>query len=442
MPDFLSIPAANLLVDEQNPRLSQPSTGQRETIRALAEYQGRKLQILAADILENGLDPSELTIVMPFAGDTQRYVVLDGNRRITALRALENPDLIAEAVPKAAANAIKRMAVEYQDSPVGDVACVVFEGRDEANHWIELRNTGERGGAGPVLWGPDETDRFRKRTGNQPNLATQALDFLENRGRITPDHRAAIATTTLTRILGSPPIRQKLGLTHSNKTLSAVGELDDVAKALEFVIREIRGGSLDVTHVYTKQQRQEFADQFPAELAVNQTTNPNNGTPLQTAPVQEITRRKSRAVPQVRPRDNLIPHDCALNVSHPRMRDIERELRRLSLNGSPNAVAVLFRVFIELSTDEYGLREKLPFTQNDPLQKKLADVADDLLKRQKITEMQARPARRAAADNSFFGPSVMLMHQWVHNQYMSPVGSELRSHWDSLQPFITAIWAP
>jgi len=52
-------------------------------------------------------------------------------------------------------------------------------------------------------------------------------------------------------------------------------------------------------------------------------------------------------------RDILIPYDCALTVHDLRSRDIEHELRKMSLQEFPNGVSVLFRVFIELSVDWY-----------------------------------------------------------------------------------------
>ena len=280
MPDLLTVPVARLLIDELNPRLAQPSSGQSEAIRALAAVQGRKLQGIAKDIVDHGLNPSDLMIVVPFGGDESRYVVLDGNRRLTALRALENPELLDGAVTPGVQGAIRRMAVAYRDSPIHELQCVVFDERDDANHWIELRNTGERGGAGPVQWGSDETDRFRTRTGGQPNLATQVLDFLERRGDISSEQRRDTAPTTLTRILGSPDIRPKLGLDHASQNLYAMGTMDDVAKALTHVVTEIGEGRLGVTDVYTKQQRLDFADQFPAHLVVSRTAAPGKGTAL------------------------------------------------------------------------------------------------------------------------------------------------------------------
>ena len=129
MPDYSAIAVTNLLVDELNPRLAQPSSGQQNAIRALATVQGRKLQVLAADIVNHGLNPSDITIVMPFGGDGERFVVLDGNRRLTALRALENPELLVDAVPQSVYRSIRRLALKYRESPIREIQCVVFDGR-------------------------------------------------------------------------------------------------------------------------------------------------------------------------------------------------------------------------------------------------------------------------------------------------------------------------
>ena len=84
MSDPTLVPVADLLLDEQNPRLATPNQGQASTIRAIAESQGSRLLVLADDIVEHGLDPSHLFIVME---ENQRYIVLDGNRRAAALKA-------------------------------------------------------------------------------------------------------------------------------------------------------------------------------------------------------------------------------------------------------------------------------------------------------------------------------------------------------------------
>jgi hypothetical protein len=102
---------------------------------------------------------------------------------------------------------------------------------------------------------------------------------------------------------------------------------------------------------------------------------------------------------------------------------------------------VLLRVFLELSLDNFIAEKNVQVSSKPKLREKLLKAAQHLVAQKAITTNQAAPVRRAAQKDSFLNPSVDLQHAWVHNEHMTPVGSELRSHWDDLQPFIEAIWA-
>src|SRR3990170_1490353 len=114
MATSMAIKPADLLIDEENPRISQPNVGQHKAQQAVAQHQQRKLQMLAKDIIRFGLDPSQLSIVMSFENDQSRYVVVEGNRRLTALRALENPEFLVDVVSKGVLAEIRKLSKEYQ----------------------------------------------------------------------------------------------------------------------------------------------------------------------------------------------------------------------------------------------------------------------------------------------------------------------------------------
>ena len=244
MADVMDVQVSSLLFDEENPRLPSPNQGQRDVLRALAANQGTKLRALADDILVYGLDPSELMVVLRVESPDNRYVVLDGNRRLSALRVLENPDLVAGAVSSQVLSALRRSSKKYQEVAIDSVPCAVVRDSDEARHWIELKHMGERGGAGSVLWGSEESARFRART-DPPEIHLQALDFLQDRGDIDQDYRSRVAVTTLRRLLGSPDVRSKLGLEWSDQQLKAIGDEESVAKALHYVVDDIASGNID-----------------------------------------------------------------------------------------------------------------------------------------------------------------------------------------------------
>jgi hypothetical protein len=178
-----SIPIDNLLIDTDNPRLEGSLQDQRAAICAVAVNQGPKLAVLAKDIVEHGLNPSDSLVVTQFEEGSHYFVVLEGNRRVAALKILEDPGLISGAVEDTIVSRFRKLSTQYKD-PVKEMQCVIVGERADATHWIELRHTGENDGAGIVRWAGKETARFRQRSGQkEPHL--QVLDFLEGRGDLS-----------------------------------------------------------------------------------------------------------------------------------------------------------------------------------------------------------------------------------------------------------------
>ena len=114
---------------------------------------------MRANMEVNGYLPIDQVVIREFKKD--RYVVLEGNRRLTALKALENPEFLDGVVPKGVLTEVRHLSKKYHDAPLDSIQCLVVKGQDEARHWIELRHTGENEGAGIVRWGSDDAARYR-----------------------------------------------------------------------------------------------------------------------------------------------------------------------------------------------------------------------------------------------------------------------------------------
>ncbi len=441
MSEVLSIAPSNLLVDAENPRLSQPNEGQREAMRAVAKLMPRKILTLAKDIVERGLNPADLPIVMPANDSENRYVVLEGNRRLVALKALENPDSFVGSLDSGSLASMRGLAHKYQNSPIDLIQCLAVKDRQDAEHWIKLRHTGENEGAGIVPWGGDEASRFRARGGSK-DLSTQALDYLERQNVLTPGERAKVPSTSLKRLLGTPEVRDKLGIDLQEGKLMICADDRRVIKALKHVTDDLSSeNGTKVKDIYTKDQRKEYAASLPQSVAVKPDRANSRSIESSSAKPQARTKTVRRNKP-AKLRDTLIPRDCVLSITHARIRAIELELRSLSLDTYTNAVSVLFRVFIELSLDEYITNHGLASSPNDKLRQKMDAAVNDLLTRSKLTKQQAKPVRKAMAKDSYLAPSIDLMHDYIHNQHVVPAPSDLRAHWSSLQPFVMAMWSP
>ena len=93
MRDIRVIPLDKIKLDQENVRFGNDvAQNQREAIKLMlsAPEDAKKLLRLAEHIAEHGLDPTELQLVTP--DDDGNFIVLEGNRRLTALKLLQRPD--------------------------------------------------------------------------------------------------------------------------------------------------------------------------------------------------------------------------------------------------------------------------------------------------------------------------------------------------------------
>ena len=309
--------------------------------------------------------------------------------------------------------------------------------RDEARHWIKLRHTGQNDGAGIVPWGSDETTRFGV-CGGELEIQSQILDFLENRGVLTVEDRRKVPASSIKRVFGTPEVRDKCAIGWEDNKLVLLANADRIAKALLYVVEDFTKRGKKTDDIYTRPKRIAYANSIPASVVVKPTQKPTAAT----AAEPKLKSKPAAKAKRAKPRDVLIPSNCILRVVDARIADIEDELRRMSLEGFPNGVSVLSRVFLELSVDHYIDTAPLAIQPNAKLRVKLQDVVNDLVAKTKLTQQQARPLRTALQKNSFLCPSLDTMNDYVHTADVFPAPIDLRANWDTLQPFFVAIWTP
>ena len=171
----------------------------------------KKLVVLANDIIENGISPIDLLLVVPKGKG--RYTVVEGNRRLAAIRMIANPDLADGTVIAAQ---MKRIAGRGE-SP-DEVECAIVSSRDDATHWMELRHGGEAGGAALVRWNPLAANRFSHRPGSQAAKAITLLEAVEEgypKNEVVKALIAEVASkrlTTLGRLAADPSFRDRVGM--------------------------------------------------------------------------------------------------------------------------------------------------------------------------------------------------------------------------------------
>ncbi|MGH7791026.1 MAG: hypothetical protein ACREOB_01795, partial [Thermodesulfobacteriota bacterium] len=126
---------------------------------------------------------------------------------------------------------------------------------------------------------------------------------------------------------------------------------------------------------------------------------------------------------------------------------IFKELRGIKIEDFPNAGAVLLRVFLELSVDSYMDAHALPRKSKDSkgqlrdknLQKKVEEVIDHLIKKGDCDRKDFKGVIRGlSVPHSPF--NIDLLHQYVHNRFVTPKTRDLIGAWDDAKRFFERIW--
>ena len=141
-------------------------------------------------------------------------------------------------------------------------------------------------------------------------------------------------------------------------------------------------------------------------------------------------------------RKTLVPSPHKLTITHARILKVFNELKSLGIDDYPNAVAVLFRVFIELSLDCFITNNSFTDSKlnvDSQLFRKIEAVAGYFEANGIMTKNELRPIRQMTASENQT-QSVRTFHSYVHNKDVTPSSKDLKSAWDDIWPFIEQIW--
>lgn len=450
MPRISPIPVSDLLLDKKNARLGDEQPSQQAAIHALAQQQGRRLVKLAESIVERGLDIAQPFTVVATGDKKRGYVVLEGNRRTLALKALETPTIVQSALTPSDFRKLNALSAHFAGNRIEEVQCALYEPDEEerAIAFVISRHGGAQEGAGLVEWDSDEKDRFLARHGAtaRRSYSGQALEFIDEVDG--PSESKTRIATTLQRLLTSSKIRDKLGLDVVEGELVSQYPKPEVAKGLRKIVDDLRSQRKRVPDLYDDHQRQAYIADFTADELPDPSTKLAGPARLsdlpkgQTAPVAPKPKPKKPTRAKV-PRTSVSASDAKINPSPQRLNTIFNELVTLNADQYPNAGSVLFRVFVELSVDDYIVRHNL-MPENDrrsfALAKRMKVANDHLLSTAAIAKQLHTVIGQVANSTHGLAAGLTTLNQYVHNSYSFPKPSELRLSWDELQPFLEAIW--
>lgn len=436
-----------LLLDQENPRITT-SQSQHDVLQKILTDQDIKLAVLAESISRDGLNPMDRWLVMQSPDDAKKRIVLEGNRRLAALRILRNVSVLDGLEVRGPVKKVfKELAEQFDIKRIEPIDCFEVADRDEANPWLSQRHTGENEGSGIVNWGGVATARFR---GKDPAL--QALDLVLKHGNLSPEEKGAVERnfpiTTLERLISTPMVRDLIGVQVAASKLRTDLPADEVIKPLRRLVIDLATRQTNVSKLKTKDMMVNYVKSLSKDLPDLKKRGKSSRN-IDEMPDTEFS-TKQRPIRRARAqlqRKTLIPRTCTLNIPIAKIGEIATELRKLQVDGSKHSISVMLRVFIELSVDHYLTTiAKIPTevvikghskdkSLNTKVQEAIKHMVSVDAKRQKDFDGVIKGVNNP--DSPLY---MQTLHNYVHNRFFSPAEKDLTAAWDNSQPFFEHIW--
>lgn len=384
---------------------------------------------LAKDILDAGLSPIDLPLVMPKGS---QFVVLEGNRRVAAVKLLHAPALAQDdEIQAQIEKLITTIGIKRRPDTVD---CAVVPDRASARHWILLRHTGPNDGIGVVRWNALMRARFDRR----PGPTTRALSLVEGVQHAYPrneklqkdlEELSTKRLTNLARLIADPYVRRKLGFEIQGDRVLSYYTSDTLLSHLERIIHDLSRGSVD--EIMTKEQRAQYIDSF-AELP--QKKDHAAPMPLDTAKQQTAKRPPRKTKPAAVPTKIFREFDpTKMGV---KVQRLVGEIRLLNVEKYPHACALLVRSVIEIAVTQVHVKHGWPTEKRhlaDLVRKVLVEVVDPSQKE------RTYQAVRTGLNNPNSLISITTLHALVHNQAFSAAPGDVRVIASNFEPFLIAV---
>jgi hypothetical protein len=437
----------DLVLDHDNPRITH-AEGQQEALQKIIKDQKTKLVKLAQSICEKGLNPMDRFLVLRVHQKPERFIALEGNRRTAVFKLLTNPAVMSGLeMPPPMKTTLERLAETFKKSKVEPIAGYEMPARQDGDYWLELRHKGELGGMGIVDWTSAQSQRFRTRS-----PAIQALDMVTERGGISADLREKIADkfpiSTLQRFVEDKEVRRALGLDVKKGKLVTALPGKEAVKPLRRIVSDLATKKKQVGSLMKTQQMLDYVSGFDKSSAPDLSKATGEVRAVDEIPIVEFGRPPKIATRRRRDpsdRREVVPKGCPIKVKDNRIAEIYKELRTLRLDDAPNAIAVLLRVFLEMSVDHFLENNGGSLTAIDngrkrwkKLDRKLKEVIDMLVS-MGVPETKLASIKRSV-DVKSSPMNVELFHLYVHERFTTPSPAELKAAWNNAQALFEKIW--
>lgn len=251
--------------------------------------------------------------------------------------------------------------------------------------------------------------------------------------------RKTIPRSTMNRLLSAEAFRNRVGFSVTKRKFIFTHDEPIVLGALHRIADDLARKRIVLGDIWDVDGKQTYLDRLENEgvlpVATDILPRPDDdssgavhgtrvSTPLPTAPPRRT--KRTTLIPNT-------PFAVAWAGRIQRHRAIWEELQSLHLVDHPNAISVLLRVLLELSTDNDQVKLGT-VGKNDPLAKRVLRVAEDLHKDGKIDKKYLGVFKKFQQLDPLV--SMDTLNRYVHSRNFAPSPEHLTALWDTLSDYV------
>ena len=410
---------------------------EKELIQHLVRTKNFKIsELVDKTVRDFELPQSERLIVWESGG---KKIVLEGNRRLAVYKLLNDPELTDDENLKKKLNTL-RAKVKINSN--FKLECLVTQDKELGLRYIDRKHTE---GNNEVPWGDNERAHHKSRRGSAGRREKLKVAITKRVGDldIPEEWKEKVLgpgfVTTFWRLIESETFQGLFGIELDGGELKVDnGEFDKKLKVVIYDVIDKKKPSgklfsrLNVNEIknYVEQISESDYEKVAGEIKIQTVDSPNSPTQTRKSTPKSLTRK------------NLIPKTCVLQIKKARrINDIYCELKDdLKIDNSnsavPNAVGVLFRVFLEVSLDYYAKMNGHMFNK-DTIKQKISWVVNSLENKGHDQE-KFHNINKVGSREGYL--SIRNFHEYVHSHTTEPTSSDLKGQWNNLQEFFEILW--
>lgn len=471
-----SVKAGSLLLDSKNTRIpsERRSGAQRQLLHELLEHED--VAILASSIAKRGLFPNERLVVVANGG---RYTVLEGNRRLAAIKLLLNPEL---APTEKQVRYFRRLSMNANLTALGKIDVAIIQSRIAAAPIIAALHTKEA----KKRWSSLQQARFYRELveeGQTPAEVAEevgvALGEVRSYLRTELLHRIALTLeydshvrrkiedskyplTTLERFIESKVGRKFLGIefdddkgfrgiVHPDRFKAVLARVEEDIATTPGMTRQIndeKGFNSYITRAEEKILETKVRGKFDAESLLG-------GDDVKLVGIGEIVGSTPAKTRTQKPSTSIVPRGFTCATPDARVHAVFKELRSLKIVDHRNSTGVMLRVLLDIALWGFIKRknlEKAVCNHFDETKRKrlnnsdwtppLRDLISYAVENRIFPGMTAsgyKAVRTLAAKDAGYFITIEGFNAFTHNPYVTPTEGDLRALWLRAEPMLEII---